>query len=207
MRNDEAFLVLGLSPETSLGDVRRRYHVLIKELHPDTAGENPEKVAQVIEAYHCIRKGSMRHRYHETGRRATGESDSSCSMSPRTVFTLGRWAATATDRRVRLHAVRRLAASGMQSAAAFLRSAMLDSDREIASSAAEGFLSCAGISAEQSILDLFDRMPVSHRLIVLAAIEQSGRVMPRVITWALVDSDRRVREAAMRLQHTGGRTA
>lgn len=207
MHSDEAFRVLGLSPETPLRDVRRRYHVLIKELHPDVIGDDSGSVSRVIEAYHCIRQGVIRSRYQETGRRSDREQDAERPLSPRTVFTLGRWSTTATDRRVRLHAVRRLAASGLQSASVFLRTAMLDTDREIASSAAEGFLACAGISAEQSILDLLGEMTVSHRLIVLAAIEQSGRVMPRVVTWASADPDRRVRDAALRLQHTGGRTA
>ena len=207
MQRDEAFTVLGLSPETPLKDVRQRYHSLIKELHPDSSGADSDRVTAVIEAYHCIREQVVRNRYQEEGRQTRRESEPGRQMAPRTVFTLGRWATTAPDRRVRLNAVRQLAASGLQSAAVFLRQAILDGDRIIASSAAEGFLNCAGVSAEQSVLDLLDRMSVPHRLILLAAIEQSGRMMPRVISWAMADPDRRVREAASRIDHAGGKTA
>lgn len=208
MQVNEAFGLLGLAHDTPLDQVRRRYHSLIKELHPDVAGSDSDRAKMVIEAYQCIRESTERNRYFETARDHTrAGSGMAGATSPRTIFTLGRWATTAPDRRVRLHAVRRLAATGLQSAAVFLRQAILDGDREIASCAAEGFLACAGISAEQSVLDLYDQLSPSYKLIMLAAIEQSRRVMPRVLAWAAADPSRRVRDAASRIMHAGGKTA
>ncbi len=205
MRTDEAFVVLGLSPDTPLRDVRRRYHALIKELHPDTSGEDTDQAARVIEAYHRIREGTQREQRHREGPGRTRSEPR--PVTPKDIFTLGRWLTTASDRTVRLYAVRRLAASGLQSASVFLRQAMLDGDREIASSAMEGFLRCAGLSAERSILNVYDRMTGVQRLILIAAIEQTGRLLPRVLSWALADRDPRVRRAARRLVRNDERSA
>lgn len=197
MRPAEAFGVLGLASDTPLKEVRRTYHGLIKRLHPDASGRDSEQIVRVIEAYHSIRKTDAK----------SGPFDARETIDPRTVFSLGRWATQASDRRVRLHAVRRLSASRLQSAAVFLRNAMNDSDREIASSAAEGFLFCAGVNAEQTLLDTFETMPVVNRIILLAAIASSGRYMPRVLAYAAADPVSRVRDAAERIINTsGGRT-
>ena len=195
----EAFGELGVSAESPLEEVRHRYRTLIKSLHPDAAGTDETRVTRVIEAYRTICERTERPR--RIVRRQSQRMDT------RAVFTMGRWATAATDPRVRLHAVQRLRSSDLHAALVFLRQAMFDSDLEIAASAAAGFVERAGASAEQTILECFTVLSVSHRLVVLGAMEETGRYMKRLLAYAAADPDRRVREFAARIREAGGRPA
>lgn len=199
MDRTEAYGELGVSEESPLEEVRRRYRTLIKTLHPDAAGADETRATRVIEAYRTICE-----RIEKPRRRVRREPP---RMDTRAVFTMGRWATTATDARVRMHAVQRLRSSDLRTALVFLRQAMFDSDLEIAACATAGFVERAGAGAEQTILECFTVMSVSHRLIVLGAMEETRRYMKRLLAYAAADPDRRVREFAARIREAGGRPA
>lgn len=56
----EAYMMLGLKEGCSFKEVSGRYRLLIKSLHPDSAGDGAtEYAARLNMAYECIRQGSF----------------------------------------------------------------------------------------------------------------------------------------------------
>ena len=52
------YKILGISPDTSLNEIKRTYRKLVAQYHPDHAGENydKEKFQQITEAYSYLIK-------------------------------------------------------------------------------------------------------------------------------------------------------
>ncbi|SIQ05797.1 hypothetical protein SAMN05920897_10358 [Alkalispirochaeta americana] len=208
MRIDEAFRELGISPDTPVAEVRRRYRRLVKELHPDAAGGaspaealRSARVARVVQAYRRI-----------CGEERSSDAEGRASREgSQRIFLLGRTALESSSRKERLQAVQELGASGKRIAALYLQRAIADKDADIAARAAQGFLRCAGVRVEEEALELFDQLPASRRVLLVEAIPSSGRPLPRLLACARIDSDERVRRAveclSMRPVRPGQRSA
>lgn len=202
MRTDEAFRELGISPDTPVAEVRRRYRRLVKELHPDTAGGVPltearrtARVARVVQAYRRICGDE----------RSTASAPGSPPEGSQRIFALGRIVLESADSARRLEAVRELAASEKRTAALYLQQAIADRDPHVAAQAARGFLRCAGVRVEEDALDLFDQLPATRRVVLVQAVLSSGRDLPRLLACARADSDETVRSAASRFPVGRGR--
>ena len=52
----DPYEVLGVTRQMSLADIEKVYHRKIRQVHPDTAGGNPEQARRLIAAMYLIRK-------------------------------------------------------------------------------------------------------------------------------------------------------
>lgn len=61
----DCYLILGISPQTTMAEVRRRYRALARQYHPDHHPDNPEAAARfrrLAEAYETIQQARSRSR-------------------------------------------------------------------------------------------------------------------------------------------------
>lgn len=56
--HSDPYAVLGLSPAARQREITLAYRRLVRELHPDAAGGNSERLATVIAAYRLVRSAS-----------------------------------------------------------------------------------------------------------------------------------------------------
>lgn len=54
MRQRSFYQVLGIAPSASSAEVRAAYARLVKRHHPDIAGELPERLRTIQQAYRCL---------------------------------------------------------------------------------------------------------------------------------------------------------
>jgi DnaJ-class molecular chaperone len=60
MTRRDYYQVLGVSRDASPGDVRTAYTRLAKRHHPDIAGDLPERLADIQQAYRCLADAGRR---------------------------------------------------------------------------------------------------------------------------------------------------
>lgn len=187
MKSREAFELLGVTPDTPLKEVRRQYHRLIRENHPDGSTGNPERATRIIEAYQHIRTRAVER----------------ITLTAPQVFVLGQEAVHGGNAQMRLVAVRQLGRSAMQSAVVFLRQALFDHDEAVALAAARGLVTCGGLRCEDTLLGVFDDLSEAQRVAVIQAVKTRRTTMKRLLSYALADPSMRVRHIAQQIDTPG----
>lgn len=227
----EARTLLGIEPSISPRELRARYRILVKQLHPDGGNGDSGRLNDVLEAYRTVQrqldlesmrtavseKGNpsrrtvrKRHPQQDAPRNAKREPQPerarvpSIKEDPRLLFTYGRWATGSEDPAVRRLAVRRIAESGLTAAQVFLKQAVFDLDRSVAVEAAIGLTKIRGSRTERTILSLFDELTSEQRLAILEETASDPERWFRVLSYAEADHYGVVRSRAAQIARTMG---
>lgn len=66
------YAALGVGPDATGADIRRRYRALLRSLHPDVGAAGGEDVRRVLEAFAVLRHAESRARYDPAYGRSEG---------------------------------------------------------------------------------------------------------------------------------------
>lgn len=119
-------------------------------------------------------------------RRRTGSARES-GPGAAEVVRLGRLAVGSGDAASRVRAIELLARTGRFSSAAYIRQALFDHDRDVAIAAARAMVHIPGVRIEQELLTMFSQLALHQRVAILNEAATCGRLLPRLVAYALAD--------------------
>lgn len=197
---DSLLAVLGLGPGSGEEEIRLAYRRLVKRWHPDSSGcsGSVRQFERITRAYKILKASS---------RRPPGVAGGPSAKYRRVVeagedlFALGQILASDPDAGAREAAVRRLGLSGRTAAYVFLRRALYDRDRKVASAAVRAVALLGARQAEGEIAALYSRAdPDLRRLILDTAAATGDPLFRSSLVAACADAEPSLSFSARRLR-------
>jgi hypothetical protein len=219
MDDNRLYQALGVPRNASLEDIKEAYRRLVKQFHPDLSRDpsTSDQFKLVVKAYKVLSLRApvrscvdfpvrdVHHKYRRASAAASARPDARVHSREINIESLGKMALEARAPEMRAFAVKQLGNSGKRSSYRFIRKALFDPVGMVVRSAVEavGNLNIRQSAGELS--SVFSRSDAEIKLVVLKTVEKigNGESFSSIVTLAMLDRDRAVRNKALELFAAG----